>query len=69
MFGDGIVSFGVARPSTVDFRNSNASPKIVWSRWIFSPTWIAAGVHSTVPCSLRNSTLMSPGAFSIPPIS
>ena len=66
MFGDGIVSFGVA-PSTVDSRNSNASAKIVWSRWTFSVTRSAAGVHSTVPCSLRNWTLMSPGACSIPP--
>ncbi len=48
MLGDGIVSFGVCRATTVSRRNSKSSAKIVWSRWTFSATWIAAGVYSIV---------------------
>ena len=47
MFGDGIVSLGVA-PSTAALGTRMSSAKIVWSRWIFSVTCSAAGVNSTV---------------------
>src|SRR6516164_8096549 len=53
MLGEGIVSFGVTSPDAQDCRNAKSSPKIVCARWIFEPTWIAAGVNSMSPCSLE----------------
>ncbi len=66
MFGDGIVSFGVA-DVTNDCRYLKSSSKIVWSSPILLPTCSAAGVNSIVPDELRNFTARFPGALLIPP--
>ena len=66
MFGDGMVSFGVASPAT-DRRKRKSSAKIVWSSRILLPTCSAAGVNSMLPSALRNFTARLPGALLIPP--
>ena len=65
MLGEGIVSFGV-RPSATSLRKRKSSPKIVSPSPIFRSTCIAAGVHSTVPFSDRNSTFIVPEASLTP---
>ena len=66
MLGDGIVSFG-RLSVTVCCRKAKSSPKIVSETPSLPPIRIAAGVNSISPCSLRNWTVISPGAFEIPP--
>ena len=65
MLGEGTVSFGVL-VVTVSRRKAKSSPKIVCSSPIRSSTWIAAGVNSIVPSSLKNCTVISPGALPTP---
>ena len=62
MLGDGIVSLGLA-VVTLSFRNEKSSPKIVSVTPSLPSICIAAGVNSTSPSGLWNSTRMSPGAW------
>src|SRR5690349_1294357 len=66
MEGDGIVSFGVTPSPTVSRRNVKASPKIVSETPSLPSMCTAGGVNSTSPCSFRNRTFSSPGAWLTP---
>ena len=65
MLGDGIVSFGEAlRHRLLQEGEVVAEDRLGDAE--LAADWIAAGVNSISPCSLRNWTVISPGAFEIP---
>ena len=65
MLGDGIVSFGTLSV-TVSLQEGEVVAEDRLETPSLPPTWIAAGVNSISPCSLKNWTVISPGAFEIP---
>ena len=62
MLGEGIVSFGVPRPTT-DFRNSKCSPKMQPSSDSLPSTRRPDGVKSMSPLSLWKCTVMFCSTF------
>ena len=66
MFGDGMVSLGVAEV-TIACSAWKSSPKMVCSRRTLPSILSAAEVNSMVPVGLRNWTFRCSGALETPP--